>query len=219
MAQSKITLIGFYNYMQSAGMDLFQYMTFPAGIDKDTVINTILLNGGEFEVLYSDPTFMQNMIQVWSNKYQWTFERWIRALNEEYNPLHNFDRHEVYKDIRNIKEKESSKGNIKSNATVGATSSGTSEDQVSAYNESTYQPKEKTISSDSATNTSNNSTDSTGSNDRTTDDTLDHDAHLYGNIGVTTSQQMLKDELDIATWNVYNHIADLFIGEFCIWLY
>lgn len=34
-----------------------------------------------------------------------------------------------------------------------------------------------------------------------------------GNIGVTTSQQMLKAELELQYWNLYDHIADLFIGE------
>ena len=46
-----------------------------------------------------------------------------------------------------------------------------------------------------------------------------HDAHLYGNIGVTTSQQMLRDELDVQRWNIYEHIADIFVDEFCIQIY
>ena len=40
-----------------------------------------------------------------------------------------------------------------------------------------------------------------------------------GNIGVTTSQMMLQSELDIARWNLYEHIADLFCQEFCIMVY
>lgn len=46
-----------------------------------------------------------------------------------------------------------------------------------------------------------------------------HKARLFGNIGVTTSQQMLQSELDIAKWNLYEHIADLFCNEFCIMVY
>lgn len=41
----------------------------------------------------------------------------------------------------------------------------------------------------------------------------------YGNIGVTTSQQMLEDELKISAWNIYEHITDLFLDEFCVMLY
>ena len=41
----------------------------------------------------------------------------------------------------------------------------------------------------------------------------------HGNIGVTTSQQMLQSELDIARWNIYEQITDLFLSEFCIMVY
>ena len=57
------------------------------------------------------------------------------------------------------------------------------------------------------------------SHDRT-DDLLDtHNFRAYGNIGVTTSQQMLQSELDIQKWNIYEHIADMIISEFCIMIY
>ena len=46
-----------------------------------------------------------------------------------------------------------------------------------------------------------------------------HRLRAYGNIGVTTSQQMLQSELEISEWNIYEHIADLFIDEFCVLLY
>jgi len=41
----------------------------------------------------------------------------------------------------------------------------------------------------------------------------------HGNIGVTTSQQMLQSELDIVAWNIYEHITDLFLQEFVIPVY
>ena len=42
---------------------------------------------------------------------------------------------------------------------------------------------------------------------------------MHGNIGVTTTQQMLESELSLAEWNVYEHITDLFIEEFCVAIY
>ena len=42
---------------------------------------------------------------------------------------------------------------------------------------------------------------------------------MYGNIGVTTSQQMLQAELDVRAWNIYEHITDLFIKDFLIPVY
>jgi len=47
-----------------------------------------------------------------------------------------------------------------------------------------------------------------------------HNAHLYGNIGVTTSQQMVEAEnLLRLKWNLYDRIADMFIEEFFILIY
>ena len=46
-----------------------------------------------------------------------------------------------------------------------------------------------------------------------------HEGRIHGNIGVTTSQQMLEAELKIAEWNIYEHITDLFLSEFIIPIY
>lgn len=40
-----------------------------------------------------------------------------------------------------------------------------------------------------------------------------YDLTEVGNIGVMSSQNMLKQELDVQKWNLYDHIADLFIAE------
>ena len=57
------------------------------------------------------------------------------------------------------------------------------------------------------------------SNQRTDNLKINHTAHLYGNIGVTTSQQMLKEEIEVRKNNIYNMIADMVIQEFCIMIY
>ena len=43
--------------------------------------------------------------------------------------------------------------------------------------------------------------------------------HLYGNIGIVSSQQMLESEFKVAEWNIYEHIKDLFMQTFCIMIY
>ena len=239
MAQSKITLIGFYNYYKAVDKDLFANLSFPVGIDKDVVVNNILLRGGEFEVLFSNPAFLENMMSVWSSKNEWTFDRWLRAINIEYDPLYNYDRHEEYSDSRtegetvNRNMTNSESGNRGENVTAldHSISNGTGEttNGVSAYDSSNYSPHDKSDSSSTGENTSTATTNVTGNDSRSASGTdnsnkllnsmIEHTAHLYGNIGVTTSQQMLKDELDIAKWNLYNQIADLFISEFCIYTY
>lgn len=53
--------------------------------------------------------------------------------------------------------------------------------------------------------------------DRTENINNKHRAHIYGNIGVTTAPQMLRQELDIVPdLNIYNVVSDLFYDEFFI---
>mgnify|MGYP002512423417 CR=1 FL=1 len=47
----------------------------------------------------------------------------------------------------------------------------------------------------------------------------EYNYHEYGNVGVTTSQQMLQAELDVRRFNIYEQIADLFVEHFCLLVY
>lgn len=46
-----------------------------------------------------------------------------------------------------------------------------------------------------------------------------HSGHIYGNIGVKTSSEILAEYLEQSKWSLYEHIADAFIQEFCIMVY
>lgn len=59
----------------------------------------------------------------------------------------------------------------------------------------------------------------TSATDKSFDRDFDHRGRVHGNIGVTTSQQMLQSELDLQLWNVYQHIADIFCKEMLITVY
>ena len=207
MSSAKVTLIAMNTFFTNAGGDLFQGLTLPEGLAKDTLTNNILLQGGEFEVLYSDPFFLQNAISIWADREQATFERWVNALAIEYAPLENYDRHENWKDTLD------SDGTSRTTGTNDTSTSGTVTTDVSAYDSSTYQPKDKVTTSETIDN------DTTENNTSTLDNTGIHAGRIHGNIGVTTSQQMLESELDLGYWNIYSRITDMFLKEFCIMIY
>lgn len=208
--QSKLTLIGLYNYDNTA-LDL---LSFPEGIDKNLAISTILLRCGEFELLYPSLPFVKSLCDVWSKKHYRTFEKWVAALAIEYNPLDNYDRHEKYTDTHSGSDTTSGSS---SGSTSPAATTRTNTEEVSAFDSSSYQPKSK--------NTETLTINAAGTDSSTTSSTfnhgekIEHDAHLYGNIGVTTSQEMLKAELDVARFNLYDQIADIFCEDFCLMIY
>lgn len=109
----------------------------------------------------------------------------------------------------------------------------------SAFDSSSYSPYEKTqtvddsltqTTTDGQTQTSTTSAITTGSdasgtskNDETRNNTGQfenvHEGHMYGNIGVMSSQDMFLQEVDVAMFNLYERIADIFIQEYCIPVY
>lgn len=305
MSQSRITLIGMYNYDST----IFDLLTVPTGIDRSTLIDTILLNSGDFECLYPDAPFLKFSIGAWSRKWQSTFERWSKALAIEYNPLENYDRQEHWTDNNTGTQTTDNTGTqtVNDTGTQTTTNTGTqtttntgtetttntgtqtdvqsgsdanvktgsekdqqdggntNENQVSAYDSSTYVAHDKQIFDTDQSNehTYNKVTDTHTYNDLTNERTDDltaertddltqertddltaertdnleskrtdnlkakrtddlkgeHTGRIHGNIGVTTSQQMLQSELDLGYWNIYQKISDIFLTEFVIPIY
>lgn len=219
MATAKMTMIACYKWMLKNNDDLFENLSLPSGIDRDTVINNILMKGGEFEVLYSDPYFMKDMILIWSNKWNRTIDRWIKALAIDYNPLENYDRMEDWTDENNknnIVNRQENANGIDTSYSIG---SGNTENKRSAFDASDYQEHDK---SESNSNDANNSASSTSASGIVVDNEKNlntKSGRAHGNVGVTTSQQMLEAELNISKWNLYDEVADLFLNEFCIYTY
>lgn len=255
MAIAKITMLGLETALNYRNESIFDLMNLPEGIDKETVTDNIIVEGGEFEVLYADPEFFKNAVGVWSKKHYRTFEKWINALNIDYAPLENYDRFEDWSDTGN------ENSNTKRNGTTSDASNGTvnnsrsehgnehnsgdntlkvndrTENEVSAFDSNSYQPENQSTSDkdersttsldrtenrnssdDTSTHTTSNGS-STDNEDYTKGTVGSHTGRIHGNIGVTTSQQMLQSELDIARFNIVQQITDLFLSEFVLMIY
>ena len=220
MATARMTLMGLYNFDNT----LFQGIELPEGLDGDILAPELLQRCGSFELLYPNLEYMKFMIPWWFAKHNDTFTRWIAALNEEYDPLYNFDGHEEIRDEERYSNGKSHDVTATTSGSHDATSTTTNlqnEKSVSAYDSSTYQPKEKDVQNGSVRDagTTSGSTRDAGSENETGSKTFIHTLHKYGNQGVTTSQQMLREELEIRRFNIYTQIADMFVDDFCIQVY
>ena len=371
MATAKWTLMGMYNYDDT----IFNEMILPTGIDADLFKQSLLIEKGEFEVLFPDPNFMKNAIKIWSSKWFRTFSEWLKGTQAEWNPIYNYDRYEEgwddnkknyssvnqadYSDKRtanlehshilntkdertadledkrtadleekrvaNLKDErtadledkrtadleEKRVANLKDESTSGKKDESTfnnaditsqikpstTEHKVAAYDSATYAESSQDIvnngeskiqhvgtvtnesdgtettshtgsdttattgsdtmkhtGTDTTAHTGSDTTATTGSdtmkhsgtdttahtgneinNETGTDETThkgklsditgkeqntnQHTAHLYGNIGVTTSAAMLAEFYNVAKWNLYEHMADVFGSELLIQVY
>lgn len=236
----RLTLIGLYNHYPA----LFSKLTLPVAYNTDTFIESLLLDQGEKRVAYPEPQFMEYAIGVWCRKWRSALERIALALNSEYNPIHNYDRHEEWSDHtegnyrndlkRGGSDTTTNNGETDTTGTGSITENTTksTEEKVSAFNENVYQPKQLTDENGNTITGSTNSENVTATNtetqtygateDGTGDDQRDstHVGHLYGNIGITTSQQMIQAEIDLrSNHNMYAIAAELFADDLLLMLY
>ena len=211
-------------YYDDTIMDNF---TVPDGIDRQLAIDTIYQRCGMTPLYHPDPAWLKFYIGRWCSKNVKTWEELYKTTIQDYNPIYNYDRTEETTETRSGTRKlsEDTNSNTKQNGdtSVTDTSSDNSEHTISADNSDTYEPGYKDASSrqDTQSSESSNRVDVTGDRavDETTGETYSHKLRAYGNIGVTTTQKMLKDQRTLVRYNVYNEIADSFKEEFCLYIY
>lgn len=186
---------------------LFDGITLPEGIDRETLVNQILFEGCTLYPIYQDPILLKRMIEhYFLMRYQIHYEL-SETLKYDYEPLENYDRTE---DRTN---NSSGTEGVTRDRSGSAESSGTTEEQVSAFNADTYQPQSKTISDASQSDSSNETMD------RSHSDAAAEHVRIHGNIGVTTSQQMLESQRNVVQFSLYDFIAKHFIKKFMIGIY
>lgn len=195
----KMTLNGLYDYGQLRNDDLFEDMILPDHLDKEVVLNSILIECGELPVMWADYTFLKNQISVWFKRKKPIFDKMVELMEAEFNPLHNYDRYEEYEDS------ETEKGSATSSGSGNATNT----------NAATSYESEGFKDTDKQTSQSSNSANSSSDNKRD----FKHKAHLFGNIGITTSVDMLTQATEWYSRDIPKIIAEEFKCDFCIGLY
>lgn len=210
MENIRIPLMSLYNYDNS----IFDGLSLPGGIDKELLIDRIMIRGGEYESVYTSVPFLKSAISNWSATHRHLIDRWLEVYNKDFEPLENYDRIEDWTDDGNntTKGTGSTKGSDEAHAQGNVTGTNT----ISAYNTNN-------LVNDNGTSQGNttNTTSSTQTNSTTESNDVTHSKHsgrVHGNIGVTTSMQMYE-----SFWllmgeygDIYNAIATLFLQDFVV---
>lgn len=207
----------------------------PDGVDVELVKDNLLAETSEMEVIYPDAVFMQAMIGRWSAKELPIWDQLYKTTLLEYNPIENYDRKESWTEDENTTRNTDSEATGTSKTETDGTSKQNSENEiehgqnkyVSAYNETDFTPTERTQDSQQeigATTQKDEGTVSVSSksgsvSDETGKRLLDREGRAHGNIGVTTTQEMIKQEREIATFNIIDVIITSFKNRFCLQVY
>ena len=87
MANSTMSLYAMYTYLPS----LFDDIELPTGVEKEVLIDNILLECAEFEILYTNPNFLKAAITSWSRKQEKVWSSLNNTFDLDYNPIWNVD--------------------------------------------------------------------------------------------------------------------------------
>ena len=171
--------------------DILDDFKLPDGIDRDDFIEMLLFDTAELELLTPDPDIMKQLLGRWSNVRVNAWSKMLDTETVEYNPIHNYDRQEDWVD--------DSSGSVKNSG------SNITDLSVAGFNESDMADRERTVQ-----------TAGTGA---ATTEQRRHTGRIAGNIGVTTTQQMLESERDFRKYSTVYAIIDEFKERFCLLVY
>ena len=229
---ARLTLWGIYQYDKT----LFDNIVLPDGIDKDNLVADIMRNSGDLYPYHQVPEYLKRNITFWFSRRLFDFDRMYKSLRMEYSPIENYDR------IEDIKREYKDSGRDTETLTLGSSTTsshtgtdtdstqggGSNEKGVSAYNEDGYTNREKDTETHNSNNTQthNSTVTNTGSgSDKTQTDygkqrTETEKTRIHGNIGVTTSQQMIESEMSLRSkYDIYKIISREFEREFLVQIY
>lgn len=211
-----LSILGLYDYDNT----IFDNLALPTADDitdealkvskpfvpsKSDLVSYLCMQLAELSLVYPSAPIMRQMIGIWSNVRRPVWCALYNTMLYKYNPIWNKDgsiieEHDLtIEDDYNVKDMETAH-------------SGDITNDVSAYDQSAgYSPRDKqTIdTADTQNGNTNNVHTDTGRITRTE----------QGNIGVTTTQAMIKEQREAVRFNLYDEIVADFKQQFCIALY
>lgn len=164
---ARLSILGMYEYDST----VFDGLTVPTGMTKQTVVDSILLECAELELVYPDLDIMKAAITNWSSI---EGPIWTKLYNTEslvYQPLWNVD------------------------ATVQEILDGAGIGSTKGYNSTTWLENDKMKTDNTVTTTRS------------------------GNIGTTSSQQLLTEERAVVQFSTIKYMVDSFKKRFCLMIY
>lgn len=236
MLSATMSVMGLYNFDNT----LFDLLEVPEGVEKENVlIPNLVAELCELEVLYPSAPVLKTLIGVWSQKELPVWQKMYNTTVLDYDPISNYDRKEEWTENNTATSQTSDTTTSQTSDTTKSQTSDTTNhttvvnnsqtnnvygfDSIVAQPESNFTNSGEQETDGKGTSTSEGNgtrnTEEKGTSNTDTSNRLTKSGRAYGNIGVTTTQQMLTQERDIAKFNIYDFIIDSFKNRFCLMIY
>ena len=237
-----LTLEQLIDLGNNINIDIFEGLTLreDSPLSRDILINTIIMKCGLNIPMYADPRVFASAVTLWSAKNQYTFEHVAKIYLAEYSPIENKNyyssRERSLTDdttgdtTKTDNTSSNTSGNTQKITTHSGTDTTTDEMETSAYNESTYQDKDKTtttllhgeaIAESGNAGTQSQTARTVGVDTATNKEIAESETlHEHGNIGVSSNFDLQLGEYELLDkFRPYDFLAGLFENELTLYIY
>ena len=208
-------------------------------LNRDDVINNILLQCAELELVYPSVKMMKFAIGVWSASNSRTWDKLYKSMFLEYNPIWNVDATETETETneRDISRLHTGSNNETvnlsdaetRNLTDTETPNLTDTESVQGFNSNTWSEAKKNVKTgtdtvqhsgtDTILHTGTDNTAITNNETVNDDNERINSKRRYGNIGITASQDLVMKERQVAEFSIIEYITQSFKERFCLMIY
>lgn len=226
---ANLSPMGLFNWDNT----VFDLMQIPSQLDRNTLINNILAETAELAVLYPNPTVFKSLLGVWSATQIDVWNRLYATTQYEYNPIENYNRYEEGSDSGSDSTTHSGSDTSETDITHGGEDVDTgvrdADHFIAGYNNQPAQDSDGLAKRSRDAETAENrhdygetiNTEGTINYGKTieSENSNEHTLHAHGNIGVTTTQKLIREQREVDKFNLYDIITDEFKMRFCILVY
>lgn len=196
--------------LKNNGRDVLSFyddVVLDSRIDRDSLKAEIIRKCGALTPIYNTSSSFEYFTKAFFVREKGVISRMLDTVDYDYNPLENFERNEELK--HNASEvtvtDETTTSEVQRNSET--------ENKASAYNESLYQPDTQSIDSANSKNTD------VRDYGRERDFESSDINRAHGINGLTTKQDLLKKEREVAKFNVVKWIVEKYMCEYFYLVY
>ena len=165
------------------------------GLDDHDIQEAILEVCGDLPCIYRNPNEFKKYVRIWFFQRRDYWYKIADTYKLQYDPIANYDRKETVTDTTTIK---SSGTNNSENNSI---------ERVAAFN------------SDDMADKQSGTFNGTTSGNMNVEKSDSRTVEIKGNIGVTTTQEMIKQERELWNFKLSLTIAEEFKERFCVMVY
>ena len=198
---------------------MLQNYTIDERITRDVLNKVIIRELGTMRPFSNDPTVFKFMLENFFDKWNYNIGKLIDTMYYEYDPISNKD---LNRTLNESEHRESSADidNTDSYTTnTDNTETGNTETTVSAYDSSTYQPKENVSNSNRIDNDVSHEGETTSDIQSDVDTEHHLGESIKGKDGTTSYQELIEQERTLSEFNIYDWILKQMRKELFLLVY